>query len=344
MKILKKKKIWIPLVIISFLVLVRIAAPPIILGQINKQLKDFSPTLTAHVDDLDLALIFGRAELEGITASIKKTDKTFLKVESVTGSLDMKELFKGNIVTRALINKADFTYSDALMNAVKEHTAQQEDKEAKPLPDLRVARVDLKDSTVRLEPFPTLTRKAGVVMSEIDARATNLIPSENLEETLFSMQGKLLKSGDVKVNGAAKIEEKPLAWTVDSEILNFDLTTLNQFLKKNVPLTFTRGNLDFFMEAKSENGKINGYLKPFIEKLDVIKTNEEFKNTRHWIFEVITAFGNIVMQSEEVAATRVPFVFEDTLQAETGESIGNAFKHSFVEEISKGIENSIDLE
>ncbi len=343
MKFYRKKKILIPLVVILFLAALRIIAPPVILKKLNTKLKDASPTLTAHVDDLDLKLIFGSAELEGISASIKKSGKKFLKVDAVKASLSLKELLKGNIEADAVINKADLTYSTELIEAIKKHAAAQP-KEDKPLPDIRVARVDLKDSVLRMEPFPSLTKGAGIVMSDINARATNLIPGEKLDTTLFSMQGKLLKSGDVKVNGAAKIEEKPLEWSVDSEILHFDLTTLNQFLRKKVPLTFTRGQLDFFAEAKSESGKVTGYLKPFVENHDVIKTDEEFKNTKHWVFEIITALGNIVMQEEDTAATRVPFVFNGKLKAKTGESIGNAFEHSFVQEISRGIENTIELE
>ena len=343
MKLHRKKKFWIPLVIILFLAVLRIIAPSVILKKINAELKDASPTLTGHVADLDLKIIFGSAELEGITASIKESGKEFLKVESVKGALNLTELLKGNIEVSAIIKNADLTYSSGLMEAVKKHVASQP-KEDKPLPDIRISRVDLKDSIVRLEPYPSLTKAGGIVISDIDARATNLIPQEKLDTTLFSMQGKLLKSGDVKINGAAKIETKPLAWSIDSEILHFDLTTLNQFLRKKVPLTFTRGQLDFFAEAKSEDGKVSGYLKPFVENLDVIKGEEDFKNTRHWIFEIISALGNIVMQEEEVAATRVPFVYEDKLQAETGESIGNAFEHSFIQEISRGIENTIELE
>lgn len=343
MKFWKQKKILIPLLVVMFLAVLRIIAPPLILQKINAELKDKSPSLTGHVADLDLALLFGSATLEGITASIKDSGKEFLKVESVNASLDMAKLIRGDIEVNALIENPDFTYSEELMKAIKEHVAAQP-KEDKPLPDLRVARVDVKDAVVRMEPYPSLSKGGGIVMSDIEARATNVIPSEKLDKTLFSMQGKLLKSGDVKVTGAARIEEKPVEWTVDSEILNFDLTTLNQFLSKNVPLTFTKGELDFFAEAKSEEGKVTGYLKPFVEELDVIKTEEDFKSTKHWIFEIISALGNIVMQEEEVAATKVPFVFDGKLKAETGESLGNAFEHAFVQEISRGIENSIQLE
>lgn len=343
MKFWKKKKILIPLIIVLFLGILRIIAPPLILQKINAELKDMSPTLTGHVADLDLALLFGSATLEGVTASIKDSGKEFLKVKSANASLDLWELIRGNVEVKALIKNPDFTYSNELMEAIKDHVASQP-KEDRPLPDIRVARVDVKDAVMRMEPYPSLSKGGGVVMSDVEVRATNVIPSDKLEKTLFSLQGKLLKSGDVKVTGAAKIEEKPLEWTVDSEILNFDLTSLNQFLRQKVPLTFTKGELDFFVEAKSEDGKITGYLKPFVERLDVVKTDEDFKNTKHWIFEIISALGNIVMQEEEVAATKVPFVFDGKLKAETGESLGNAFEHAFVQEISRGIENTIQLQ
>ncbi|MBA2403978.1 MAG: DUF748 domain-containing protein [Bdellovibrionales bacterium] len=339
----RKKKLMIPLIIILFFVVLRVIAPPIILNQINAQLKEFSPSISGHVEDLDLRVLAGGAVLEGITVKTKKDNKQFLKVESVDGSIALRELFKGNVVTEAVVNKADFTYTNGLMPAVKEHVAANKDKEDKPLPDIRVARVDLKDSVMRVEAYPALTKEQGVLMSEINARATNLIPSKDLPKTIFSMQGKLLESGTVKVNGEALTEDKPLKWAVDSEILSFDLTSLNRFLKQKVPMTFSKGELDFFMEAKSEEGKVAGYVKPFIKDLDVIKSKEEFKNTKHWIFEVITALGNITVRADEEAATRVPFTFDGTLKAETGEALSKAFQHGYVQELSRGIENSIQL-
>src|SRR5690606_17943898 len=143
MKFPKQKKILIPLGVLLFLAVLRIIAPPMILQKINAELKDMSPTLEAHVADLDLSLLSGSATLEGISARIKDSDKTFLKVESVKGSVDLGQLIRGNIVVKALIEKPDLTYSEDFMKALQSHIKSQP-REEKPLPDIRVTRVDVK--------------------------------------------------------------------------------------------------------------------------------------------------------------------------------------------------------
>lgn len=339
----RKKKFIIPVSLILFLTLLRIIAPPVILKTLNTKLENFSPTLTAHVDELDLKILRGGIELEGITADLKKGQKNFLKVDSVYGFVDLKQLIKGNIVAKADIDTADFTYSEDLMKAIKVHKEDKKDEEKTPPPDIRVARVDIKDSLVRLETNPKLTKENGVLINDIDARLTNLIPSKDLPETMFSIQAKILKSGAMKVNGEALTSAKPAKWDMDYELLHFNLPELNSYLKDKVPLTFTKGKLDLYVEAKSEEGKVSGYIKPFVKELDVIKSKEDMKNPKHWFFEVVTALGNTTLSSDKETASRVPFEYDGKMKAEKGKALTQAFTHGFIEEIPKGIENSIQL-
>jgi hypothetical protein len=343
MNFLRKKIVFIPLIILVLAILLRIVAPVLILEQINAKLHDASPTIDAKINDLDLSLLLGSVRLENLEAKTKEADQTILKIEEIETFLDLNAFFRGKLEFRVSLEKVDFTYSNDLMNALKKHTELAPPKEEKPLPNIRVSRVDVKNSVIRLAPFPELTGDKNIIMKDINVRITNVVPNEEIPETMFTIQGTLLSTGKVKTNGVALLNDKPLVWTVDTEILGFDLTELNPFLKENVPLTFTRGEMDFFMEAKASDNRVTGYLKPFIKDLDVIKKKEKFVNTKHWIVEIISGLGNVVMQNDKVAATRVPFVFDGQMKTETGESIGKAFQHAFVEKISRGIENSIDL-
>lgn len=346
----RRKKILVPLIFFSVLIALRIIAPTAIKVGLNNYLdsEDFSPSLRAHVGDVDLALLRGVYTLEDISADIKTKNKhkQFLQLKSATARLAWRDLFKGELVTDIGVDGMDFTYAEELLPALKQHMAKmnevKKDEEKDPSA-LRVARFDLKNSVIRTDLFPDLTKEQGVVMTELEARATNLTPTKDLPRTPFSMQGLLLKSGKVKTEGEADLTgEKPM-WTVDSEIKNFDLTSLNRFLKQKVPLTFTTGKLDLYAEAKSEDGPVVGYIKPFIKNLDVIKTNENFKGPKHWLIEIISALGNVVMKADETMATKVPFTFDQTLKPDTDKTIAKAIEHGFFQEQNRGIENSIDL-
>ena len=340
----KRKKFFIPLSILVFLLALRVVMPTAIRLGLNSYLKDFSPSLSAHVGDVDLAILRGVYTLEDITAEIKKKDKQFVYIKSATARLAWRDLFQGDLVTDIGIDGMDFTYTDGLMPAIQEHQAQTKDKdEDKPSP-VRLARFDLKNSLIRTDQFPDLTKEQGVVMTNLEARATNLTPTDALPLTPFSMQGLLLKSGRIKTEGEANLTGDKPKWTLDSEMKEFDLTSLNRFLKQKVPLTFTKGKIDLYAEAKSEGGPITGYIKPFVKNLDVIKSKEDFKGSKHWLAEIITALGNVVMKSDETVATRLPFTFDKAFKTDKDQTIAKAVEHGFFKELDRGIENSISLD
>lgn len=124
------------------------------------------------------------------------------------------------------------------------------------------------------------------------------------------------------------------------------LPEANIFLKKKLPLTFTKGHLDVFVEARSQNGKVDGYVKLFLKDLDVIRTKENFKGPKHWAIEVITAISNIILKNPEknFVATKIPFQFESKFKIDTEEALHRAIQHGYEERLKPGIENKYDLE
>ncbi len=342
----KQKKYLIPFSVIALLVAIRVALPTAIKIGLNNYLEeDFSPSMRAHVDDVDLAILRGVYSVEGITAEYKKNNKNFLSIKNADASLAWRDLLKGKIVADVVVNKADFVYSSELSPAIDEHMAQLKKKDDdEPLPEnIRLGRFDLKDSVIRTDLFRTLTKDEGIVLTNIELRATNLIPSNEVPRTPFSLQALLLGSGKIKTEGEADLTGKTPMWTVDTEMKAFDLTSLNRFLKKTVPLTFTKGKLDLYAEAASSGGPIKGYIKPFVRNLDVIRTKEKFVNSKHWLIEIVTALGNVVMKADQTMATRVPFTFDKTFKVEGNKAIAKAFEHGFKQELNRGIENSIGI-
>ena len=344
-KVTKKLKIF--LWTLAILGLVRIALPSIVKVALNNYLESFSPSILAQVSDVDMAIIRGSYTLKGIKAHVKKSDRQFLAVDAVTASLSWKDLLSGQITSNLLIQKAELIYTESLIPAVKEHLATidvtKEVKEEAKKSLLKIPRLDVVNSSVSTDIFPSLTKEDGTILNSLNARITNLIPSKESQLSPFNLNGEILGTGDLKVEGELDLYAEVPNWTVDSEILHFDMTSLNKFLKEKVPLTFTRGELDLYAEAKSQGGPIVGYLKPFVKSLDVIKEEEEFEGTGHWFVEIISALGNVTMKSDEVMATKIPFTFDEKLEVDTGETISKAITHGFTQEQSRGIENSIGL-
>lgn len=338
-----QKKGIIFISIIAFLVVLRMVLPTAIKIGLNNYLKDFSPAISLHVKDVDLAILRGVYTLEGITAEYKKNEKNFLDVKSTQASVAWRDLLKGTVAVDVFVNTLDFTYSDELLPALKEHQAYQKKKKKSESENLRMTRLDIKKSIVRTDLFPSLTKDEGIVLTDLEVRATNLIPSKRVPLTHFSFQALLLGSGQIKTEGEADLTGKAPKWTIDSEMKAFELNSLNRFLKKNIPLTFTKGQLDLYLEAATQGGPIKGYIKPFVKNLDVIRSKENFLNTKHWLIEIVSALGNVVMKADETMATRVSFIFDKTFKPESGDAISKAFEHGFMQELNRGVEHSIGL-
>ncbi len=337
----KKLKIFIG--ILAVLAIIRIALPSLTKFALNEYLEDFSPSLVAHVSDVDMAIIRGSYTLEGIEARLKKNDREFLKIASVNASLSWKELFEGFLSSNILIKNLEMNYTQSLLPAVKEHLASLEEPKKKEKSPILIPRIDLLDSRISTDYVPSLTTKGRVILSDLSARITNVIPHKNSQFSPFNVKGTLIGSGKMKMEGEINLYTEKPQWTVDTEILNFDMTTLNKFLRKKLPLTFTKGELDFYAEAKSEAGPIKGYFKPFIKGLDVVKSDEDFEGPRHWIIEIISAIGNITFKEDQVMATRIPFTIDKEFKVDGDETIEKLIAHGFLQEQSRGIENSISL-
>ena len=344
-----KSRRWIILLsIIAFLILGRILLPTAIKIGLNNYLEDFSPNITGHVSDVDLAIIRGHYAIDGIEASLKKKDKTFLKVGSIKAHLPWKNIFAGKPVADVAVVTADFDYHDDVLKGVKAEMQRMEAKKDKDEdkdkePPLKINRFDLRDSKIRTSMFPKLTGRKGVILKNIEAVALNITPDKKSPETSFKMKAKLLNSGEFLATGEALLLRNPPQWTVDHEIHHFDLTSLNAFLKQKVPMTFTKGTMDLYAEASSEGKAVKGYLKPFIRDLDVVKSKEKFVSSKHFLAEIISALGNITFKSGDETSTMIPFVYDGQFKPEAGQGLAKIIEHAFQDEPEPKLENKFGL-
>jgi hypothetical protein len=347
MKIYKQKKFIIPLVIVLVLVAVRIVLEPVLLGQINKKLETFSPELEGHVADIDLAIFRGAFGLSDLTMKVKKADKNFLHLKDARLSLAWREIFKGNLMADAAIDGLDLTVDENLPKVLKRALPPKKKDEPKKQPPIRISRVDWKNVNVIFPTDKAYTNKGPFRLSAIRGRITNLFADKDTPRSFFHVEGLGSGTSSFKSVGSANLLADPVAWDVDFQMQGFDLPAMNQFLRKKVPLTFTKGTFDLYSEVKSENGKIQGYVKPFVSNLDFIKNDEHFKNTKQWLVEVAGAIGNWIMEAhrDKTIATKVPFHYDGkNFSVDKGKAVSNVIKHGFDQELSPGVDANLHMQ
>ena len=347
MKWYKKKKIIIPLGLILFLVALRVVLQPILLGQINKKLADLSPDLEGHVDGLNIAIIRGAFGIENLTMKLRKEKKNFLRVKEADVSLAWREIFKGNLMADAIIDGVDFTFDERLPGAFKRMIPKDDPAEPEKKPPMRISRVDWKNVNITYPSSKAYTNEGPFRLSDIHGRITNLFADTESPRSFFNVTGNGSGSSNFKAVGSANLLADPAEWDMDAQLQGFSLVSMNRFLLKKVPMTFTKGNFDMYAEVKSEEGKIRGYVKPFIEDLEFIRNDENFKGAKHWLVEVAAAVGNWILEAkrDKTVATKVPFSYDGKkFSVDAGEAVGNVIEHGFDQELSPGVDGDMTLQ
>lgn len=344
-KFLKLPK-WL-LIIFGVLVVIRMALPAVLLHNINKFLKDFSPRLEAQVGDLDFGIIRGAYKIEDMKAYLEgKGDNPFLVVDSVDVSISWREIFKGRFLTDITIEGLEFELSEKLMDEVKAELATHK-KDAEEAGDkvfpAQISRVDIRNSKFEYYDIKELP----LVLSGITGRVSNATPTPESPLMFFSIKGTFMDSSTVKTAGYVNLQEKPNPWTAGLELRDFETKKVNDFLRTKVPLTFTQGRLDLYSEMKSENGRLEGYIKPFLEDFKMIGNQKDFKGFKHAGVEIASAAVNGLLQrnENETLATKILFKHDQAgFDWNASEAINKTLENKFGEKLEPGLENRYQLE
>jgi len=333
---------WL-LITLGILIALRIVLLFAIVPVANRILKTYSSHFEGRIEDVDLHFFRGAYQVEGIQAYFKdKPDETFLKIREVDVSLAWRDLFWGRLQTDIQIDGLRLSYSKKLLNAAKAQLEDmnQEDREEvkETLFPLRVASFSLQNSSVDYSEIPQFP----VRVSDVNLRVSNVTPTPKSPVTFLNLTAELQDSAKLKVTGVADPTKKPVEWSLGAEMMDFNLPAVNGFLRTKGPLSFTNGTMDVYSEMKSENGQIEGYLKPFIENMKVIGNKRDFKNLKHFGLELGSAAINGLLKRDEneTLATKIVFSYQPgNFQWNASKALGSTLENTFDEELQPGLEN-----
>ena len=350
----------------ALLIAARIALPAYMLKKTNDFLADYSKVFVAHIDDIDISFFRMAYRFEGISVKLRQDDFEPLSVGSVDVSLAWRELLRLRILTDIEVKdarvKINPKVSQALTAAADETAAkgekpadnkkagaapEQETIQAKLFP-LRIERVDVIDSYADYSPGVDTPAEKRFVMDQTQIRVSNINPNKAGGKTVASFQSRLMNNAKLKGVAQARRAPERTDWDIDAEVRDFRLVQANPFLLEALPFTFTEGNLDVFMEAKSEKGAVIGYIKPFFKNVDVIARKEKFQSVKHFFIEIGVALGNVILQKPKFKslATKLDFTKAGPgaeFKIDTLGALSNAVEHRLDQPIAPNVEDEIVL-
>lgn len=282
--------------------------------------------------------------------SPKKLDPLIYSKE-IDVSLAWRAIFRGHLLGDLIIDTAKITFLDSQEQENRQTGLEGElswKKVFVTLIPIDIETLKIKNSSVALK-NNDFKKPIDVFISQIELDATNINNSERKNKTIFSalnLTAKLQDHAPLKVSGAFDVLAKIPAFDLAITLKDFNLPSVNDLLMAYGPVTFTSGRVNVYSEVATKDTKVDGYVKAFFKRLDVIAPSENFKGIKHIFYEVVIALGNLLLRdTKKEVAFRVPIEGPITqISVSTKTAFFSALKNAFKDEkLKEGLEKSISL-
>lgn len=342
------KALWI---IIIVLVAVRVALPYGIKYGINWYMGNKMESYKGHIDDFDLALYRGAYQIEDLVIWEKKKSPKdpLVEIKQIDLSLAWRAIFQGRLLGDLQVDGMKLSLIDSDDKKNKQMGTGQDWKTVVgKLVPIELESFRLSNSEVHLynRDFKV---PVDVVLDRIMVSATNIKNMDDKKELLPSSveaSARLQKSGIF--TGGAKINLLSQVPAFESKMTleKLDITKLNDFFLGYGPFTFTSGTFSAVGEVSTRDNKIKGYVKPFLENLDVINPDEKFDSPKRFFFETGLALSNLILRNSKNKTVATTIEFEGAAKGpkiETWDAFWGSLRNGFVEALQKTLDNTISI-
>ncbi|HEX5658878.1 MAG TPA: DUF748 domain-containing protein [Polyangiales bacterium] len=342
-------------------VVARLIAPVYILGYVNRTLEGLDG-YTGRVNDIDLGIWRGAYVIKGINIE-KTTEKQplpFVSVEQVDISVNWSALLKGQIVseielTAPKINlqaerKKETAAEQQVENREKDKLAKGEEtswqKQIKELIPLDINRVSITRGEFHFRD-PYGDPKVDVPVRDIHGSVTNLTNSDKLNKDMVAhadFRARALKTGKVHLDGQMDpYAEKP-TFTMKAELEQLQIKELNDFLQAYANVDAEKGTLNVYTEVESKNGRSNGYVKPMLIDLKILRWKDEKEGFFGKLWEGMAELGKDILRNRDKkqVATRIPLSGRiEKPDADIFATVMEVLRNAFIEALRRGLEPAL---
>ena len=323
---------------------------PTLVGRlVNRFLRDL-PGVQATVEHVRIHPWHGGISASGVTlveASLAQT--VSVRIERLTVHFTSKALFRRQLVADVVIDQpdvkfvihspsaptpppvprrraTDLTWRDAVRRAV----------------GFKINRVVLRHGRLTVR-YPAFLH-GPIEAQNIYALASNLTNRETLSETMkavLTMEGEILSSGRFHLH----VEGFPLAksptFDADAQLNGLDLAALHDVFGNSFPLELRSGTLGLYAEAAAAQGDIKGYVKPIIDRLDIVPRPNGFVGLVQT--KLLRLATRLLKNSRhDRIATRIPFSGRlDDVRLEIASTIYAFLRNAFSEALKARLDRSV---
>jgi hypothetical protein len=335
---------------VALLVLAHALLPVALERYVNRVL-DRSENYTGRVEDVDVALWRGAYVIDGVRIDKRsgRVPVAFFRSRRVDLSIQWRALFEGALVGEVHFDRPQLNFVSGPDPAARqrgEGAGWRQTVEA--LFPVKVNRAEVREGTVHFRDFHS-EPEVDVYLRDVGIVARNLTNTRDLSEDRVAHvdvratpmnRGRLWARVEVD-----PFEERP-DFDLDGAVTGADLTQWNDFLRAYAGVDVQRGSFSVYVELVADGGRFEGYLKPFVEDLDVLRLEEEMEEQGFFasLWEALVGSAAEVLedQPQDRQATRIPLSGRvDDPEASFWAALGGALRNAFVEGLVPRLEGSV---
>lgn len=342
--------VWGLLALGAVLIGVRAALPGLVKRYVNREL-DALEGYSGRVGDVDLSLWRGAYVIEDvrIVKTGGKVPVPFFAARAIDISVEWKALFDGDIVAEIELHRPQLNFVNGPTRATSQtEPASNWQDTVRDLAPFRINRFAIIDGEVHYRDFHARPR-VDIYVQRIRGVARNLTNAEDLSGSLvatFAGKAVAMSSGEIAIAGKLNPYAKKPTFEVDATLDHLNLAQFNDYLRAYANVDAEAGKLSVDAEFAASRGRFRGYIKPFIDDLDVLQWEKEREGLAGKLWEGLVELAAEIFedQSKDRIATTVPFAGTlEEPEADVWSTIGGLLKNAFIEALRRGLEDKIGI-
>ncbi|WP_339837365.1 DUF748 domain-containing protein [uncultured Maribacter sp.] len=343
----KKKRYLLPVIIISSLILIRIALPYIVKSYVNNVLADI-PGYYGQVDDIDLSIISGAYTINDMYLNTvnANSEVPFLDFKKTEISIEWKALIHGKIVSEIKMHEPTIIY---VFEDQQDTTGQANTEDwSKALTNL--VPIDINQLTIEKGKFAFLQLQADpdidLNLSNVNLAASNLrnviektrtLPS-NIHATATSIgNGNVVLKGDM--NLVKEIPDMDISFSLE----NAEAKALNDFTNYYAGIDFDEGSFDLFGELAIADGYLKGSFKPILENARLIGKDDGFLKT---LWEGFVGFFKFILKNhkQDTLATKIPIEGDlNSVKTKIWPTVSRIFRNAWIKAYQGVVDDDLNF-
>jgi hypothetical protein len=181
--------------------------------------------------------------------------------------------------------------------------------------------------------------KVDVYMTETELTAlnlTNVLEDKRSRSAKVQVTGRPLGVGTFALNLQLDPLEEQADFNMDAKIADLPLVRVNDFLKVYANLDVEEGKLMSLSELRAAEGEVTGYIKVFIDELDVVRWGKDIEEDGflQTVWEAIAGTAGEIFedQGKDRLAARIPLFGKiDKPEPDMWATIGSILRNAFIE-------------